>query len=233
MPSAVAIIPARGGSKRIPRKNIKEFCGRPIIGYSIDAAVASGCFDEVMVSTDDEDISEFALANGAVVPFKRSEKNADDHSTLIDVMLEVISQYRDAGKSFDYYCCILPTAPTINAERLKEAYAQIQKHNADSVIAVVKFGYPIQRAFEITDTGNLRMMWPENLRKRSQDLPCAYMDAGQFYWGSTKALLEKKLILTDNTLPMAIPEFEAQDVDTLEDWKIAELKYRMLRGESP
>lgn len=180
-----------------------------------------------MVSTDDDDIATVARENHASVPFLRSRTNADDHSTLIDVMLEVVERYRELGRVFDYYCCILPTSPLLTAERIREGYKLLEESQADSMIAVVRFSYPIQRAFKMTDGARLEMIWPENLLKRSQDLPPAFHDAGQFYWGTTLALAEKRLILTENTVALEIPEHEAQDIDTEEDWALAELKYKL------
>jgi N-acylneuraminate cytidylyltransferase len=226
----LAIIPARGGSKRIPRKNIKEFCGRPMIAYSIDAAIKSGCFDEIMVSTEDAAIAEVAKRSGAVVPFVRSAANSDDHATLIDVIREVLTEYKQQGKEFDYYCCILSTAPFIKAERVKAAFEAIAaRPEAESLIAVTRFGFPIQRAFKIDETGLLKMIWPENLLVRSQDLPPSFQDAGQFYWGRPAPILAGKAVLSDKTLPFEIPESEAQDIDSEADWRVAEVKYRVLQ----
>lgn len=227
--SCIAIIPARGGSKRIPRKNIKAFCGQPIIKYSIDAALRAGCFDEVMVSTDDQEIADVARSCKAAVPFLRSAATANDHAILIDVLTEVLQEYAKQGRTFTHYFCILPTAPTISPERIKAALALMESCECDSVIPVVKFSYPIQRAFKIDEDGTLKMMWPENLKTRSQDLPAAYQDAGQFYCGTTEALLTKKMILTENTAPLSIPEHETQDIDNDDDWRMAELKFRLLK----
>ena len=175
----LAMITARGGSKRIPRKNIKEFNGKPIIAYSIEAALASGVFDEVMVSTDDEEIAEIAKKYGAKVPFFRSEKTANDFATTVDVIEEVLNTYKDRGEEFDIFCCIYPTAPFITAKRLKDAVEQLSASDADSLIPVVRFSYPPQRAMEIHD-GKLVFRQPENLSKRSQDLEPHFHDAGQF-----------------------------------------------------
>jgi pseudaminic acid cytidylyltransferase len=226
----LAIIPARGGSKRIPRKNIKDFCGKPMIVYSIDAAIRSGCFDEVMVSTEDKEIADAAKLANATVPFVRSAENSDDHSTLIDVIREVLTEYKNRGQEFDYYCCILSTAPFIKPERIKAAFEAISKRpDAESLIAVTRFGFPIQRAFKIDEEGLLKMIWPENLRVRSQDLPPSFQDAGQFYWGTPAPILAGQAVLSDKTLPFEIPESEAQDIDSEEDWRVAEVKYRVLQ----
>ena len=224
----LAIIPARGGSKRIPRKNIKEFFGKPIIWYSIKAALDSDCFDEIMVSTEDPEIAEISKSLGAEVPFLRSAHAATDHAASEDVYEEVLNEYRKRGKEFDYFCCIYATAPLISAVRIKEGFALLRKSGNDVLMPVVRFGYPIQRALKI-ENGFLRFLWPENEDKRSQDLVPAYHDCGQFYWIRTKAFLEKKSFFIEKTIHIELPELEVQDIDTEEDWKIAEMKYRILR----
>ena len=220
----LAIIPARGGSKRIPRKNIKDFLGKPIIAYSIQAALKSELFDEVMVSTDDEEIAEIAKKHGAKVPFMRSDKTADDHATLADVLDEVKNEYLKQNKTFDNICCILPTAPLITLENFKKGYDLLLMKNADSVRPIVRFSYPIQRAVKAQD-GKLSMFYPEYLKTRSQDLEPAFHDAGQFYWMRFEAGLGD-----DNKIGFEIPETMAQDIDTTADWKIAELKFKYLFG---
>lgn len=227
---AVAIITARGGSKRIPRKNIKDFFGHPIMTYSIDAAKAAGCFDEVMVSTDDKEIAQVARQCGAEVPFMRSAATSNDFATTADVLVEVISEYAKKGRAFKYACCIYPTAPFISPEKLKRGFDLLETSDADSAVPVVRFGFPIQRAFKM-DSGKVSMIWPENRDKRSQDLMPAYHDAGQFYWLRTESFLMKKALFTDNTMGIEIPESEVQDIDNEEDWKVAEFKYRILRGD--
>ena len=225
---SLAIIPARGGSKRIPRKNIRDFLGKPIISYSIDTAIQSNCFARVMVSTDDEEIAEIAKQFGAEVPFLRSSKNSDDHSTVADVVKEVLIEFEQQGQQFEYFCCILPTAPFVNAEIIKRGYKTINETGAISVVPVTAFGYPIQRALKIDASDKrLKMFWPENYNKRSQDLESSYHDAGQFYWMRSKSLLETAKIFTENTYPIVIPELEVQDIDTEADWKLAELKYKL------
>jgi len=228
--SAIAIITARGGSKRIPRKNIREFCSSPIIRYSIEAAISSKFFDEVMVSTDDEEIAEIAKKYGAKVPFIRSKENSDDYSGTVDVLLEVISKYQELGRNFDYLCCIYPTAPFVTAKKLISAM-QILKTNkdCDCVLPVVKYSYPIQRSLKI-DNGKLKMNWPENHSKRSQDLEPIYHDAGQFYFAETDQFLQNKTLFTKKTLPIIVSETEVQDIDTEEDWQIAEMKFKLLNS---
>lgn len=224
----LAMITARGGSKRIPRKNIKEFCGKPILAYSVSAALECGLFDEVMVSTDDEEIARVAREWGAQVPFLRSRENADDFSTTRDVVLEVLEAYRLLGKEFDAVCVIYPTAPFITAAVLKEAMNMLEETGADSVLPVVRFGFPPQRGLVIRD-GRAAFCWPEYSLVRSQDLEPFYHDAGQFYCVNTKQFLEQKLLVMDNTCPLVLPEERVQDIDTMEDWKLAELKYRLLQ----
>lgn len=225
----LAIITARGGSKRIPRKNIKDFLGFPIIKYSIDAALQAGCFDEVMVSTDDMEIAEIARSYGAAIPFLRSQKNSDDYAGTSDVIEEVLLDYKKMGKEFDYCCCIYPTAPLISVRKLIEGYDLLKKSGADSVLPVVRFSYPIQRALKVED-GKLEMIWPENLNSRSQDLMPAYHDAGQFYWLRVDSFLKSKNLFSKNTFAIEISESEVHDIDSEEDWKIAEIKYRRMHG---
>ena len=223
----LVMITARGGSKRIPRKNIKEFNGKPIIAYSIEAALSSGVFDEVMVSTDDEEIAEIAKKYGAKVPFFRSEKTANDFATTVDVIEEVLNTYKERGEEFDIFCCIYPTAPFITAQRLKDAVEELSKSDADSLIPVVRFSYPPQRAMEVHD-GKLVFRQPENLSKRSQDLEPHFHDAGQFYVVRSESFFKNRGIMVGDILPMELSELEVQDIDNEVDWKLAELKYNLL-----
>lgn len=227
----VAIITARGGSKRIPRKNIKDFLGYPIIKYSIDAALRANCFDEVMVSTDDKEIAEIAEKLGAKVPFLRSQATSNDHATTADVLEEVIQEYKKRGMEFAYLCCIYPTAPFVTPEKLAKAMSLLFEKGADSVLPVTRFSYPIQRALKIEE-GLAKMVWPENYNARSQDLMPAYHDCGQFYCMKTRSLLTQKKLFAEYTIPIEIPESEVQDIDNEEDWLIAEMKYRILKGLS-
>jgi N-acylneuraminate cytidylyltransferase len=227
MNNCVAIITARGGSKRIPRKNIKEFLGKPIIKYSIDAALGAGCFDEVMVSTDDKEIADISLSFGAEIPFMRADDMANDFATTADVIMDVLNQYRLHGKVFRYCCCIYPTAPFITSEKLKTAYDKLIESGAESIVPVVRFGFPIQRSFKIEE-GLVKMNWPEYMNSRSQDLTPAFHDCGQFYFIRTEAFGINKKLFTDFTVPYEMPESEVQDIDNEEDWKIAEIKYTFL-----
>lgn len=225
----IAIIPARGGSKRIPGKNIRSFLGRPIIEYGVEAAVQSGLFDTVMVSTDSDAIADVAQNVGASFPFYRSEKNAGDFATTLDVIKEVLDAYKEKGKTFEYVCCIYPTAPFITSEKLKTAFDLLIKNNYDSVFPVLRFSFPIQRALRINKEERVEMCQPENISARSQDLEPTYHDSGQFYFFRAKPILEQKRLWTDNTGAIVVPEMEAHDIDTEEDWEIAEFKYQILK----
>lgn len=222
----LAIITARGGSKRIPRKNIKEFCGKPIIQYSIDAALESAIFDEVMVSTEDLEIKKIAEDCGAKVPFTRSQEASGDMAMTHEVVLEVLDEYKKIGVTFEYVCCIYPTAPFITADRLKESYKKLVQSNVDTVIPIVAFSFPPQRCFVLKDE-KLEFKWPENRLMRSQDLEKCYHDCGQFYFMNTERFLETHNLIMENTLPIIVDEMEVQDIDNFEDWELAELKYRM------
>ena len=228
----VAIITARGGSKRIPRKNIKSFLGKPIIAYSIETAIASNIFDEVMVSTDDLEIAEVAKEYGATIPFMRSSKNADDYSTTVDVLEEVINRYKNEGKYFDYGCCIYPTAPFIKPTTLELAYQKLIQNNYDTVFPVVAFSAPIQRALKINSEDRMELFYPEYLNYRSQDLEPAFHDAGQFYWFKTDEILKQKKLWTANTGVIKISEMEVQDIDSYTDWELAEMKYKILKSKT-
>ncbi len=223
----LAMITARGGSKRIPRKNIKDFNGKPIMAYSIEEALNSGVYDEVMVSTDDQEIAEIAKKYGAKVPFLRSEKTANDFATTVDVIEEVIEEYHKLGQDFDIFTCIYPTAPFITSERLKAAVEQLKASDADCLIPVVRFSYPPQRAMEIRE-GKLVFRQPENLAKRSQDLEPHFHDAGQFYVCKVESFKKNHGIMVGDILPMELSELEVQDIDNEVDWKLAELKYNLL-----
>lgn len=223
--SAIAIITARGGSKRIPRKNIKEFCGKPILAYSIQAALASGVFDTVMVSTEDAEIAEVAGQYGAEVPFFRSESTSGDFATTNDVLLEVLGEYEKRGKKFELACCIYPTAPFVTGEKIKGAAAQLLDSDADTLIPVVPFSYPPQRAMVVRE-GRLVFEYPQYLDSRSQDLEPHYHDAGQFYMFRPGAFVKNRRLMVGNILPFVVHEMEVQDIDTESDWEIAEIKYR-------
>lgn len=229
MNKKVAIITARGGSKRIPRKNIKHFMGKPIIAYPIIAAVESGIFDEVMVSTDDEEIAEVSKQYGALIPFLRSPKNSDDISNTNDVLKEVLTVYKSLGKDFTYACCLYPTAPFVTAAKLQHAYEMLRNSGVDSVIPVTEFSFPILRSFNMDkQSSKIAFNWPENATVRSQDLAPAYHDCGQYYFFLVEKFLEKGRLVTDNTLGIATSAMEVQDIDNEEDWRLAEVKYSFL-----
>ncbi|MCM1185868.1 MAG: pseudaminic acid cytidylyltransferase [Lachnoclostridium sp.] len=223
----IAIITARGGSKRIPRKNIKEFCGKPILAYSVEAALRSEKFDVVMVSTDDEEIAELAKEYGAEVPFYRSEATANDFATTNDVLLEVLAEYEKRGRHFDIGACIYPTAPFVTAQKLRRAVGELEESSADALIPVVQFSYPPQRALVMED-GGMIFRYPEYLDSRSQDLEPHYHDAGQFYVFRTEAFLANRKLMVGNLLPLVVSEMEVQDIDNRTDWEIAEIKYRLM-----
>ncbi len=225
---SLAIITARGGSKRIPRKNIKDFLGKPIIAYSIEAALESGVFDEVMVSTDDEEIAAIARKFGASVPFMRSEATSNDYATSADVINEVIEKYKENKEYFDIVCCIYPTAPFLTGDKLREAYNTLIKTKVDSVIPVTEFSFAPLRGMVI-ENGIIRYKWPEYAQMRSQDLEKMYHDAGQFYLFTIDIFKREKRMVAGNTSAIIIPETEVQDIDTEEDWNIAEIKYSNLK----
>jgi len=226
----IAIITARGGSKRIPRKNIKDFLGKPIIYYSIKAALESKIFETVMVSTDDEEIAGICVKYGAEIPFLRSAETSNDQATTEDVIKEVILEYQNRGRIFDCICCFYPTAPFVTGETIRKAMDALWSSSADSIIPIVKFSYPPQRSFVLRN-GKLTMKYSEFLETRSQDLEEWYHDCGQFYCVKTPAFLKHGEILTDNTIPFLISELEVQDIDTEEDWKLAEMKYMFLHKD--
>ena len=223
--NAVAIITARGGSKRIPHKNIRDFCGRPILSYSIRAALESGAFDEVMVSTDDAEIARIAEEWGAAVPFLRSGDTAGDYASTDDVILEVLREYEKRGVRFRRFCCIYPTAPFLTAARLKEAMELLD--TAESVMPVVAFSYPPQRGL-VVENGRVRRRFPQYQNTRYQDLEKMYHDCGQFYACRTDAFLRNSTTDVEDLIPVYLSDLEVQDIDTEQDWELAELKYRRL-----
>lgn len=225
----LAVVTARGGSKRIPRKNIKKFCGKAIIEYSIDAALKSGIFDEVMVSTEDDEIAKISIQAGASVPFMRSEQTANDFATTRDVLLEVLSEYKKRGQEFDYITCLYPTNPFISPGKIKKAVDILVEEQCEEVVPVVKFSFPPQRAYVLNEEGGLTYKWDEYKNARSQDLEEFYHDAGQFYCYNVKQYLESKGQITGKIYPIVLPESEVQDIDNEEDWKMAELKYEYLK----
>jgi len=221
----IAIIPARGGSKRIPRKNIKEFHGKPMIAYSIEAAKKSGCFDRIIVSTDDDEIASIAKAYGAEVPFLRPADVSDDYATTIDVIQHAILELELNEQ--DNICCIYATAPFIEVDKLLNGLTLMQVHKLDYAYSATEFTFPIQRAFYLNDTGKESMFQPEHFNTRSQDLTKAYHDAGQFYWGRYGAYKQGIPFFSENTMPVILDATKVQDIDTSSDWLRAELIYNL------
>lgn len=224
---ALCIIPARGGSKRIPRKNVRLFAGRPIIGYPIEAALQSGCFDEVMVSTDDAEIATIARECGATVPFLRSVENSTDHAGSNDVFAEVLQRYAAAGRTFEFACGIYPTAALLTPARLREGFERLRSDETlTTVLPVQRFSFPIQRAVALRG-GRLAMFQPEHFKSRSQDLEPAYHDGGQWYWLRVEAFLRTRELMGPSCAALVLSEREAQDIDNEDDWTLAELKYQL------
>ena len=227
----VAIIPARGGSKRIPKKNIKFFCGKPIILYSIQKAIESKLFDYVFVSTDDKEISDISIQNGASVPFLRDKEFSDDFTGTDEVIKNTLLRLEEEGYEIDLACCIYPTAPLMQIKDIKDGYDKIKLQKWETVFSATTFSSPIQRSFKMNSEGGLEMFYPENFNKRSQDLDTALHDAGQFYWSSKKSWIEKKPGFSKNSSVITIPNWRVQDIDNLDDWYRAELIYRVLEAQ--
>lgn len=227
----LAVIPARGGSKRIPRKNIKDFSGKPIIAWSIEAALQSKCFDHVIVSTDDEEIAEVARAWGASVPFLRPAELSNDYTGTTPVIKHAIEWFIEQGNKPDLTCCIYATAPFVTSKDLVEGLELIQNTDSSYVFSVTSYPFPIQRAIKIIENNCIEMFQPEHFNTRSQDLDEAYHDAGQFYWGRSSAWLEEKQIFSSSSMPVVLPRKQVQDIDTYEDWDRAELLFKLIREE--
>lgn len=224
----LALITARGGSKRILKKNIKNFNGKPIIYYSINTAINSKIFDYVMVSTDDKEIAKISKKFGAKVPFYRSKKNSDDYSTTSDVINEVLNELKKINLEFDNVCCMYPTAPFITDEILSLSAKILEKEDVDSITPITKFSFPIWRGFKLNSNNSIEYLWPENELKRSQDLPAVYHDVGQFYFLKISSFLDQKKLIMKKNKAVILSEDKVQDIDTIEDWKIAELKYELI-----
>lgn len=225
----LAVIPARGGSKRIPRKNIKEFHGQPMIAWSIQAALNSGCIDEVWVSTDDEEIAAIAQNYGAKIPFIRPANLSDDFATTADVMQHAVQAYQTQYHQLpDYVCCLYATAPFVQQQDLLKGFELIQTKSLDYVFSATSYPFPIQRAIKLDKDGAVNMFSPEHFNTRSQDLEEAWHDAGQFYWGRSEAWLSKARIFSPQSSTVALPRFRVQDIDTSEDWQRAELMAQLL-----
>jgi N-acylneuraminate cytidylyltransferase len=225
----LCVIPARGGSKRIPRKNIKAFNGKPIIAYSIEAALGSNCFDQVIVSTDDNEIAEVAKTYGAKVPFIRPAELSNDYAGTIPVIKHTIEWLEDHNNTIDNVCCLYATAPFIQSQTISKAFQQLQESKADYCFSVTSFAFPIQRSIRITQDDKVDMFYPENFNVRSQDLEEAYHDAGQFYWGKAQAFKDELPIFSETASPYILPRYLVQDIDTTEDWIRAEAMHRVLQ----
>ena len=228
----VAIIPARGGSKRIPRKNVRLFAGKPIIAHSIGAALDSGCFDRVIVSTDDVEIAAVAREWGAETPFVRPPELADDHTGTNAVVKHAINWLAEQDTPADYACCIYATAPFVQARYLQEGLARLLERRRGYAFSVTSFPFPIQRAIRINAEGAVEAIWPENIFRRSQDLEEAFHDAGQFYWGAVDAYLTDAVVFSPASIPIVLPRHLVQDIDTFEDWRRAELMFRVIQEEA-
>jgi pseudaminic acid cytidylyltransferase len=226
--SNLCVIPARGGSKRIPKKNIKSFLGKPIIAYSIEAAIQSKLFTEIMVSTDCQETAEIALRYGAKVPFLRSKENSNDFATTYDVIKEIIDEYKKDGVNFENICCIYACAPFVTANNLKHAYQELSNKQVDTIFPIIEYSFPIQRAVKIYNE-KIELFNIDHLNTRSQDLEKSYHDAGQFYWMKSENILNKGRIITDNCSGIIITELEGQDIDNEIDWELAELKFKLLK----
>jgi len=226
----IAIIPARGGSKRIPRKNIKMFCGKPMIAWSIEVAVQSGCFDRVIVSTDDLEIAEIAHKYGAEVPFIRPVELSDDHTGTTAVVRHAIDWFHRQGQQVEKACCIYATAPFVSAEDLRNGLKILQENHCDYVFSVTSYAFPIQRAIRINGKGRVEMLSPANFQTRSQDLEEAFHDAGQFYWGQVEAWLAGRVIFSPASLPVVLPRHRVQDIDSMEDWVRAEWMFQSMQA---
>jgi pseudaminic acid cytidylyltransferase len=227
----VAIIPARGGSKRIPRKNIKDFCGQPIIAYSIQAAQESGLFDRIIVSTDDSEIAKVSKHYGAEVPFIRPASLSDDYTGTVRVINHAINWLIKNSEDVGYVCCIYATAPLIQPKYLQEGYKKLVKSSKSFAFTITTYSFSIQRSVRVLNDGSIDAFYPEYINTRSQDLEEAYHDAGQFYWGRAEAFLNNEIVFSPVSVPVILPRRLVQDIDTSEDWKRAELMYRVLEQE--
>jgi pseudaminic acid cytidylyltransferase len=226
----LAVIPARGGSKRIPRKNIKLFCGKPMIVWSIEAALNSDCFNRLIVSTDDEEIAQVAKAHGAEVPFIRPAELSDDHAGTIPVVAHAVAWQNSMGQQVAEACCIYATAPFVQPQDLQRGFKLLKDSDASYAFSVSKFDFPIQRALRITEGLGVEMFQPYCISTRSQDLEEAWHDAGQFYWGKARAWLSNESIFGGGAAPIIMPRSRVQDIDTPEDWELAEVKFQAFKN---
>ncbi len=221
----IAIIPARGGSKRIPRKNIKLFHGKPLIAYSIEAALKSELFDKVIVTTDDEEIASIAKKYGADVPFIRPKELSDDFTNTKDVIDHALKYFQERGERYEYECTIYATAPLLQPKYLMEGFVALKNSDAINAFSATTMPFPIQRTFKLDKNGRCEMFWPQNYQTRSQDLEEAYQDAGQFYWTKLDKT-SNEIMFSKDSIPIILPRHLVQDIDTLEDWERAEFMYK-------
>jgi len=228
MAKSVAIIPARGGSKRIPRKNIKEFYGKPLIAYSIEVALASKLFDKVIVTTDDEEIANIAREYGAEVPFIRPKELSDDFTGTGDVVKHALEWLETKGDTFEFACTIYATSPLLQSKYLIEGFEKLRDSDAVNAFSATSMPFPIQRTFKVDDDGRCEMFTPEHYMTRSQDLEEAYQDAGQFYWSKTDETSDE-IMFGKDSIPIMLPRHLVQDIDTLEDWQRAEIMYKVIQ----
>lgn len=227
----LCIIPARGGSKRIPRKNIKPFCGKPMIAWSIEAALRSGCFDQVIVSTDDAEIADVARQYCARVPFMRPAELSDDHTGTIPVIRHAIEWFNGQGQTVEQVCCLYATAPFICVEDIQRGLQILEETGSGYAFSVTSYAFPIQRAIRLTEQGRVEMFNPEHFNTRSQDLEEAFHDAGQFYWGRADAWLQGRMIFGPSSMPVILPRHRVQDIDTAEDWVRAEWLFKAMQAQ--
>ncbi len=225
----LAIIPARGGSKRIPRKNIRLFCGKPMIAYAIEVALATQLFDKVIVSTEDEEIAAIANQWGAETPFLRPAALADDYTNTNDVIKHAIEYFLTQDREVDCVCCIYATTPFLKPEYLQQGYHKLKENDCSYVFSVTTFPFPVQRAIRMLPSGRIDAVWPENIFKRSQDLEELYHDAGQFYWGRAEAFLQEHVLFSEQSAPVVLPRYLVQDIDTPEDWDRASFMYQAMQ----
>jgi len=228
--NAIAIIPARGGSKRIAKKNVKDFFGKPLIAYSIEVALASKLFDKVVVTTDDEQIAKIAKEYGAQVPFIRPAELSDDFTGTVDVVNHAIKYLENQGESYEYVCTIYATAPLLQKEYLIDGYENLKNSNAINAFSATSMPFPIQRTFKLNDEGRCEMFTPEHYMTRSQDLEESYQDAGQFYW-KKQGQKSDEIMFGQDSIPIILPRYLVQDIDTFEDWERAEIMYKVLNNE--
>ncbi|WP_028300834.1 pseudaminic acid cytidylyltransferase [Oceanospirillum beijerinckii] len=227
----LCVIPARGGSKRIPGKNIREFCGKPMIAWSIERAIESGAFDKIIVSTDSSEIAEVAKSYGAEVPFIRPEELADDFTDTLPVIKHAITAMADLGLNYKYVCCLYATAPFVLVNDLKKGLGCLMNKPIDYAFSVTSYAFPIQRALKVNGNGGIEMLHPEHRLTRSQDLEEYWHDAGQFYWGAVDAWLSQRKIFSDRSAPVVLDRYRVQDIDTMADWVRAELMFKMMQTE--